>query len=272
MSNQSLISIIVPCFNQAHFLNESLQSVLDQSYTNWECVIVNDGSLDNTEEISLDWCIKDKRFRYVKKENGGLSSARNAGIEISIGEYILPLDSDDIIHPSYLEKINSAFHHDPNLKLVGSRIQFFGTKNTEYVLPDYSFKKQLVRNCFVCCSSFKKVDWERIHGYDEQMKSFEDWEFWIRLLDDKSEVHKIPEMMFFYRKHKQGSLSNSFKTDVDYYYSLYEYVYKKNKLIYDNYFSTPIIAFNENLELAAFSEKVKSSWLFKLYIILKKRL
>ena len=97
-----LISIIVPCYNQAHFLNEVLQSVLDQSYSNWECIIVNDGSPDNTEEIALVWCTKDKRFRYVKKENGGLSSARNAGITISQGEYILPLDADDKIYPSYL--------------------------------------------------------------------------------------------------------------------------------------------------------------------------
>jgi glycosyltransferase involved in cell wall biosynthesis len=266
------ISVIVPCYNQSQFLGEALQSVIDQTDSNWECIIVNDGSIDNTEKTALDWCARDKRFSYIKKKNGGLSSARNAGIIISQGEYILPLDADDKIYPSYLEKINKAFFNNPNLKLVGSRIQFFGAKNTEYVLPVYSYKKQLVQNCFVCCSSFRKVDWERIHGYDEQMKSFEDWEFWIRLLHDKSEVYKIPELMFFYRKHKQGSLSNSFKTDVDYYYSLYEYVYKKNKLIYDNYFSTPIIAFNENQELKAFNDKVKSSWLFKLYIILKKRL
>lgn len=266
------ISVIVPCFNQSQFLGEALQSLIDQTFSNWECIIVNDGSTDNAEEIALNWCTKDKRFRYFKKENGGLSSARNAGIVISKGEYILTLDADDKIHPSYLEKINSAFNNNPNLKLIGSRIQFFGAKNTEYILPIYSYKKQLVQNCFVCCSSFKKVDWERIQGYDEQMNSFEDWEFWIRLLDDKSEVYIISELLFFYRKHEQGSLSNIFKTDVNYYYSLYEYVYKKNKLIYDNYFPPPIIAFNENLDLAAFNEKVKSSWLFKLYVILKKML
>ena len=264
-----LISIIVPCYNQAHFLNESLQSVLAQTFTNWECIIVNDGSPDNTAEIATLWVSKDKRFKYIEKENGGLSSARNAGIANSIGEYILPLDSDDKIHPSYLEKINLVFYNKPNLKLVSSRIQFFGAKKTEYVLPVYSYKKQLVQNCFVCCSSFRKVDWERIQGYDEQMNSFEDWEFWIRLLDDKSEVYIIPELLFFYRKHEQGSLSNSFKTDVNYYNSLYEYVYKKNKSIYDKDYSTPIIAFNENLELEAFNHKVKRSWLFKLYVVLK---
>lgn len=75
--NLSLISVIVPCYNQAQYLDECLQSVLDQTYQNWECIIVNDGSPDNTEEIALRWTKKDSRFRYLKKENEGLSSARN---------------------------------------------------------------------------------------------------------------------------------------------------------------------------------------------------
>lgn len=270
MLEKKLVSVIVPCYKQAHFLSETLESVLNQTYPHWECIVVNDGSPDHTEEIALDWRAKDKRFRYIKKENGGLSSARNAGIAVSKGQYILPLDSDDKIHPGYLERINSAFVKNSKIDLVTSRIQFFGTKNTEYVLPVYSYKKQLVQNCFVCCSAFSRASWERIQGYDEKMNSFEDWEFWIRLLNDKCEVYKIPELLFFYRKHERGSLSNSFKMDVNDYYGLYEYVYKKNKLIYDNYFPTPIIAFNENLELVAFNEKIKRSWLFKLYVILKK--
>ena len=97
-----LVSIIVPCYNQAHFLNESLDSVINQSYPNWECIIVNDGSPDNTEEIAKKWCKNDKRFQYLEKENGGLSSARNAGIKISKGEFILPLDADDILHELFL--------------------------------------------------------------------------------------------------------------------------------------------------------------------------
>ncbi len=96
---EKLVSIVVPCYNQAHFLDETLQSVLDQSYSNWECIIVNDGSPDNTEDIAKQWCNKDYRFTYLYKENGGLCSARNAGISISKGEFILPLDSDDIIAP-----------------------------------------------------------------------------------------------------------------------------------------------------------------------------
>lgn len=268
----TLVSIIVPCFKQAHFLKESLQSVLDQTYPHWECIIVNDGSPDDTEEIAMQWLEKDSRFKYLKKENGGLSSARNAGIAISQGEHILPLDSDDKIHPNYLIKINSAFYDDPDLKLVCSRIQFFGAKNTEYLLPDYSYKKLLVQNCFAHCSAFKKNDWIRVGGYDENMKSFEDWEFWIRILNGKSQVYKIPELMFIYRKHDFGSLSNSFKTNPKFYFSLYDYVYEKHKGIYKKYFPNPIIAYNENLILTDFTKKIKNNILFKLYAKIKGKL
>lgn len=82
-----LISIIIPCYNQAQYLPETLQSVMEQVYPNWECLIVNDGSPDNTEEIALDWCRKDTRFRYLSKPNGGLSDTRNFGIKHSSGKY-----------------------------------------------------------------------------------------------------------------------------------------------------------------------------------------
>ena len=72
-----------------------MQSVLDQIFEAWECIIVNDGSPDDTEEVAQKWCAKDARFKYIKKPNGGLSSARNAGIAISRGDFILPLDADD---------------------------------------------------------------------------------------------------------------------------------------------------------------------------------
>ena len=113
-----LVSIIVPCYNQAYFLSEALESVLNQTYSNWECIIVNDGSPDNTKTVASKWCDKDKRFNYVEKKNGGLSSARNAGIAISKGEYILPLDADDIIHESFLSKLVPVLENDDALASV----------------------------------------------------------------------------------------------------------------------------------------------------------
>ncbi|MWB94507.1 glycosyltransferase [Flavobacterium sp. GA093] len=271
MPNQTLISVIVPCYKQAQFLPETLQSVLSQTYTNWECIIVDDGSPDNTYEVAQEWCDKDERFKYLKKENGGLPSARNAGIKISHGSYILPLDSDDKIHSAYLENIIKAFSKNPEIELVTSRIQFFGASDDELKLPNYNYKKLLVRNCFVCSSAFKKSSWENAGGYDENMKSFEDWEFWIRILNEKSQVYKIPELMFIYRKHNNGSLSNSFQKNPDFYFGLYDYVYEKHKEIYKKFFPNPIIAYNENLILKEFNQKIKNNFLFKLYSKIKRK-
>ncbi|MFV8358067.1 glycosyltransferase family 2 protein, partial [Flavobacterium sp. XS1P32] len=79
---KSLVSVIIPCYNQDQFLAETLQSVFDQTYSNWECIIVNDGSTDNSESIILDWVQRDKRFQYCKTKNSGVSAARNYGLRI----------------------------------------------------------------------------------------------------------------------------------------------------------------------------------------------
>ena len=126
--NNPIISIIVPCYNQAQFLSEALQSLLEQTYTNWECIIVNDGSPDHTEEVAQEWLKKDERFKYIKKENGGLSSARNAGIEIAKGDFILPLDADDKISQDYILLGLKEFEKDSHLKVVYCKAEKFGNE------------------------------------------------------------------------------------------------------------------------------------------------
>ena len=115
---QKLVSIIVPCYNQAIYLTECLNSVLNQTYSNWECLIIDDGSPDNTFEIANLFIEKDKRFKYFKKENGGLSSARNFGIKQSFGEFILPLDADDKIHQDYISEVVKIFVKDETITVA----------------------------------------------------------------------------------------------------------------------------------------------------------
>ena len=111
-----LISVVIPAYNAEQFLDETLESVLSQTYENWECIIVNDGSTDNTESIAKKWCEKDSRFRLTNKENGGLSSARNWGIKESKAEYIAFLDADDILTPDSLEiRINTLLKENVDL-------------------------------------------------------------------------------------------------------------------------------------------------------------
>lgn len=195
-----IISIIVPCYNQAIFLTDALDSVQAQVYQNWECIIVDDGSPDDTENIALKFCQLDDRYKYLKKENGGLSSARNAGIKAASGSLILPLDADDKIHPDYLKLAVNAFIEDPSLDLVYCKAAFFGEKSGEWLLKPYSYQALLHNNLIFCAAIFKAEDFANTSGYNEDLKKgFEDWDLWIRMLNPASKVIQLKETLFYYR-------------------------------------------------------------------------
>lgn len=194
------ISIIVPCYNQAQFLDECLQSVLDQTDQNWECIIVNDGSPDNTAEIVQQWLSKDQRFKYIYKLNGGLSSARNAGIEQARGAFILPLDADDKIDVDYIKLALIEFEKNPELKVVYCQAEKFGIEDGKWILPKFSIDLLLLKNIIFSSGIYKKSDWVTIGGYDKRLlHGLEDWEFWIALLKNNAKVSRIEYVGFYYR-------------------------------------------------------------------------
>jgi glycosyltransferase involved in cell wall biosynthesis len=195
-----LISIIVPCFNQAQYLDECLQSVFNQTYQHWECIIVNDGSPDNTFAVAQIWLEKDARFKYLEKQNGGLSSARNAGIESANGEFILPLDADDRIGTQYCELAMTEFKLDSELKIVYCRANKFGDEKGEWLLNPFSLEKICTKNMIFCSAFFKKNDWQIVGGYDVKMiYGWEDWEFWIAVLKNGGNVKRLNFVGFYYR-------------------------------------------------------------------------
>lgn len=194
------VTIIVPCYNQAEYLNESLQSVLDQIFIDWECIIVNDGSFDNTEEIALNWCRKDNRFIYFKKENGGLSAARNSGIQKAIGEFILPLDADDKISKDYVKLAVASFINNDTLKLVYCKAEKFGDEDGLWDLPKFTFYNLSRKNMIFPAAMYRKSDWQEVGGYDFKMTfGWEDWEFWIALLKNGGGVKQLEIVGFYYR-------------------------------------------------------------------------
>ncbi|MCY0975824.1 glycosyltransferase family A protein [Chryseobacterium wangxinyae] len=203
---KTLISIIVPCYNQAQYLDACLQSVLDQTYQDWECIIVNDGSPDNTGEVAKVWLNKDIRFKYLYKENGGLSSARNTGIEVAEGEWILPLDADDKIGNLYLELAKREFTKD--YSVIYCQGEYFGDKSGKWELPDFSKKELANGNPIFCSAFFRRSDWKKVGGYDINMIfGIEDWEFWISLLKTDNKVYKIPVVCFYYRIKNQSMIT-----------------------------------------------------------------
>jgi glycosyltransferase involved in cell wall biosynthesis len=208
MSNR-LVSIIIPCYKQAQYLEEALQSVLEQTYMDWECIIVNDGSPDHTDEIAQKWVAKDTRFKYVFQENGGLSSARNAGISVAAGEFILPLDADDKIGQDYLKLALQAFQEDDSLKVVYCKAEKFGEESGTWNLPPFAIVEIARYNSIFCSAVFKRFEWQRVGGYDSNMiYGLEDWEFWIAILKEGGNVKCIDYIGFYYRI-TAGSMARS---------------------------------------------------------------
>lgn len=220
------VSIIVPCYNQAQYLDEALQSVLEQTYVNWECIVVNDGSPDNTEEVAKKWLEKDNRFKYIYQENTGVSGARNIGITNAAGEFILPLDADDKISTEYVSIAVDSFNQDVSLKVVYCKAEKFGDEVGLWNLPLYSLKALAIDNMIFCSAIYRKSDWERVGGYDEKMiHGLEDWEFWIAILKKGGEVKCLDEVGFFYRI-KNVSRNNQFNSNDEKY--LLEYMSVKH--------------------------------------------
>ncbi|UOE38004.1 glycosyltransferase family 2 protein [Chryseobacterium oryzae] len=213
MNNTPLISTIVPCYNQAQYLDECLQSVLDQTYENWECIIVNDGSPDNTEEVAKRWIERDSRFKYLKKENGGLSSARNAGIEIAQGEWFQFLDCDDKIDADKFNLSSLYFNH---YDVVITNYQLFSENNLH---PDYcsfidenlSFEDILLKwdsnfSIPIHCALFKKLK-DKFH-FQEVLKAKEDFVFWLHFFENNPKYIIINKRHAFYRIHQESMTKN----------------------------------------------------------------
>jgi glycosyltransferase involved in cell wall biosynthesis len=200
MTSCNIVSIIVPCYKQAEFLPETLDSVLKQTYPNWECIIVNDGSPDNTEEIANIYLEKDSRFKYVNQENKGLATARNVGIINSNGEYLLPLDADDLIAPTYIEKAINHFTNFPETKLVYCKGETFGKTNGPMQFVDYNYDDFIWGNCIFCSALYRRSDYDKTDGYNANMvHGLEDWDFWLSLLKKDDIVYRIEEVLFYYR-------------------------------------------------------------------------
>jgi glycosyltransferase involved in cell wall biosynthesis len=211
-----------------------LQSVLDQSYAHWECIIVNDGSPDDTAIVAKQWCERNVRFQYVEQSNGGLSSARNAGIRVAKGEFILPLDADDILDADYLMKTVPELEQNRELGIVSCYTRFF--KNT---IADsfHELKPQGDRtiylhyvNQLVATSLYRKECWSAVGGYDETMKKgFEDWEFWLNVTKRSWDFKIIPEFLFYYRKAQQSMLMQTIESHAE---DVKQYIFTKHKELY----------------------------------------
>lgn len=246
MTQEIEISVIVPCYNQAEFLDECITSVIEQTYKNWECIIVDDGSPDNTGEVAANLIRKDTRIKYYRKINEGVSEARNYGINVSAGKYILPLDADDKIGKHYMELALPYFRENENIKIVYCLGTQFGEKQGVCYYPDYSYERLLIRNMIFCSAFFSKQEWRNIGGYDRNLvNGLEDWEFWINMLKNGGEVIRINSVQFYYRI-KEKSRNTEVKA---YYDKIYDYICEKHISSYHSIIGNLIELYRENNDI-----------------------
>lgn len=201
-----IVSIVIPIFNQAQFLSETVESVINSTFKQVEIIIVDDGSTDGSAEVALK--LKDASPQIASviiQENSGPAKARNEGIKIARGKYILPLDGDDLIAPTYIENAVKALEENPEVKVVYSEAEKFGDKTGKWKLKPFSLKALSLDNMIFVSAFYRKKDWENVGGYDERMTwGWEDWEFWINMLKSGGGVVKLPETGFFYRIRKNS--------------------------------------------------------------------
>lgn len=195
-----LISVIIPCYSQAAYLPDALQSLLDQKYSNWECIIVNDGSPDNTEEVALEWVNKDNRIKYFKKENTGVCDTRNFGVKQAAGEFIVPLDGDDKLGPLYFAEAIETFTVNPQVKLIYSDTILFGDKNEKLINKEFVFENMVIENQIFNSAIFRRADFLEVGGYNTNMvDGIEDWDFYLSLIKPADKVVKLNDFHYYYR-------------------------------------------------------------------------
>lgn len=212
-----LFSIIIPCYNQAHFLPQCLDSLLEQEFKNWEAIVVNDGSHDNTNEVVQKYKVKDSRIKLVEKINGGLSSARNSGIIAAKGSRFIFLDADDFLYPNCLEKVAEVAQESDENTLIQYGYTYIKEDGKEVLSHTRAQKREpLIPNIFkgnlgpchsICISRYLLV---AAGSFDESLKSVEDWDFWMRAVKSGGTQRIIPEILVYYRYAKNSMSRDGF--------------------------------------------------------------
>lgn len=206
------VSVVIPCYGYAHLLQEAVGSVIAQTFPDWELVIVDDGSPDETAAVAEELIRHhpDRRIRLVRQANAGLSMARNAGIAASSGRLILPLDADDMIAPRFLEVAVRAMDSQPSVAIVCLAQEPFG--EVEYKAPAIPFPDLLIAdlNSLSYCSLYRREVWEAVGGYNPNMRwGYEDWDFWVGALERGFRPLRLPDPLFLYRHHGTSMRTNA---------------------------------------------------------------
>ncbi len=214
-----LVSVVIPSYNQAEYLKQAFKSLFDQTYTNWEAIVVNDGSTDNTKEVMAEFAAKDSRIKPVNKENGGITSALNEGIKNAKGDYFCWLSSDDLFYPEKIEAQINAFNNlGEDYALVYGSFDLLQEETQKIdvqpfaqpIIPGSEFPEALKFDFIDGCTIMIRMDVMReVGGFNSYYRHSQDMELWIRIASRGYKFHLLNKKLTIRRIHyAQSSTGN----------------------------------------------------------------
>lgn len=213
------ISVIMPVYNTGKYIAEAIESILNQTFTDIELIIINDCSTDRTPEIIAEYALKDQRIRFINNpQNSGPAKSRNDGILQSHGEYIALMDADDISHPNRLEKQVAYLDHHPEVMVLGSSVQKIDPAGNPLEVWRLPVEDKIIRwhilyrNSRIYCNPtvmIRRDLFSIVSMYNEAIRHYEDFELWTRLFTHKEiTLANLPALLLKYRVHSTSITAN----------------------------------------------------------------
>ena len=214
------VSVIVPVYKVEQYIRECLDSIKNQTFTDWECLLIDDGSPDDSGRICDEYAAKDCRFKVLHKPNGGVSSARNLGLDKACGEWVMFVDADDVIAPNTIEVcVRECIENKLDLvQFSFTRIKSFGTNDSEKPAPlalEEYIKEQKYNVCVGGSMMRKSIIEEKQIRFDTKLKLAEDQLFIYQYMDSCEILQKIDTELYWYRDNDTSASRNQKSTDIE---------------------------------------------------------
>lgn len=213
-----IVAVIIPCYNHGRFLPETIASVVGQTFRDWEIIIVDDGSTDNSAEVARTLIARfaPRRIRLIQQPNAGQGAARNHGIAATETPFILTLDADDLIHTRFLERTLEAIEAAPDIGFASTNVRFFGAEQASWSGGEPTTERMLTDCRMAAEVLFRRAAWHQAGGFvtGREAQGYEDWDFWLRLIEHGWRGVLVPEELCWYRRSAASELIRASPEDI----------------------------------------------------------